>query len=179
MSDNNKTNLIELYKIIVAEEHFFLAEHQKRIAFYTGLISSLLALIITALLKSTVYYPPMIMRFAGLLLIVISEAAKLGTGRIYKRFLETVTYRAKFEYDLGFTKTRYLYENGVQTRNWDETEQYIPTIHIESREKYKSSKDFINANLRMKWNYRFITWLMFNVSLGIGVILIIFSFCAR
>lgn len=128
MTDDHEQKTMKLYKISVEEEHYFFTEHQKRIAFYLGLLSGILTLTVGGFLKASTWYHFGILVVGGLLLAAISVIAKAGTRRIYQRFLETVTTRAKLEQDLGFSQNR-----GDGEGRWVQTEPYSPTRHLESR----------------------------------------------
>ncbi|MBN1359494.1 MAG: hypothetical protein JW993_02830 [Sedimentisphaerales bacterium] len=112
MADDHGRTVIEFYKICVDEEHDFLAEHQKRIAFYTGLLSAVLTLTVGGYLEASAWYHFAALGLGGLLLAAVSVIAKAGTRRLYQRFLETVTTRAKLEQDLGFSQERGQGEKG-------------------------------------------------------------------
>ena len=111
-------NTIDFYRISVEEEHYFLKEHQNRVAFFSGLISAVIALMLGGFLKATTWFHFLILVPGGFLLAAVSLIAKNGTQRMYQRFLEAVTTRAKLEHDLGFSKSR-----GNQEGKWS---QYLP-----------------------------------------------------
>ena len=169
--DDGKQTL-ELYKIIVEEEHFFLAEHQKRIAFFTGSLSAVLALTIGGLLRSADLYQVGILFIGGVLLVAVSKIAKSGTLRIYQRFLETVTVRAKLETDLGFAEAR-----SKATSGWVECEPLSPVRHLDSRtnEDRKSSTEWVKDKLAKKENYHGVSRALFSVTQYMGVALISLS----
>ena len=172
MDDDHENRAIELYKICVEEEHYFIAEHQKRIAFYTGLLSAVLTLTIGGFLKATSWYHFIVLVLGGLLLVAISKIAKAGTGRLYQRFLETVTTRAKFEQDLGFSQQRSQGEG-----EWVKAEPYSPVRHLMSRteHKYKTSKDWVAAHLKKKDNYHGVSSTLFSVAFWIGIVLMVIA----
>lgn len=170
MADDSGQRTMELYKICVDEEHYFLSEHQKRIAFYTGLLSAILTLTIGGFLKATTWYHFGMLAVGGLLLATVSVIAKAGTGRIYQRFLETVTTRAKLEHDLRLSEDRGREEGG-----WPEAEPYSPTRHLESRsnKKWKTSKDWVEAHSRKRKNYRGVSRMLFSLVFCTGIILMV------
>ena len=170
MHDGDKKRATELYKICVEEEHYFLAEHQKRIAFYIGLLSAVLTLTIGGLLKATAWYHFAILVLGGLLLVAVSSIAKAGTRRIYQRFLETVTTRAKLEQDLGFSQERSQGEGG-----WVMTEPFSPVRHSKSRteKKWKTSKEWVDSHLNKKDNYHGVSRRLFSTVFWIGIALIV------
>lgn len=170
--DDQERRALELYKICVEEEHYFLSEHQKRIAFYTGLLSAVLTITIGGFLKATAWYHHGMLVLGGLLFAAISKIAKAGTGRLYQRFLETVTTRAKFEQDLGFSQQR-----GQGKGGWVKTEPYSPARHLNSRtdDKYKASNDWVDAHLKKKDNYHGISSTLFLVAFWIGIILMVIA----
>ncbi len=172
MVDDHEKRAMDLYKICVEEEHYFLAEHQKRIAFYTGLLSAVLMLTIGGFLKATAWYHFGIVVLGGLLLVAVSAIAKAGTLRLYQRFLETVTTRAKLELDLGFSEKR-----GEGEGKWVEVEAYTPVRHLETRidANCKTSKQWVDAHLKKKENYHGVSRLLFSVVFYIGIALMIIA----
>jgi hypothetical protein len=43
MTDMENAKLLKLYELAINEEHHFLEQHQSRIAFYSGIVSALVA----------------------------------------------------------------------------------------------------------------------------------------
>jgi len=172
---------IEFYKIYVEEEHYFITEHQKRIEFFTGLLTAIITLTIYGLLKATFWwYQFVILMFGGILLMMASKIGKAGTQRFYQRFLEAVTTRAKIEQDLGFSNKR-----GDGEGKWVEIEPYSPVRHIKSREdqEFYTSKEWVNFHLdkkknmkEKKNNYHRVSRNLFSVVFYVGIIFILIAF---
>lgn len=168
--DKYKDDLIEFYKLVVDEEHYFLEAHQKRIAFYSGIVTALVAATIAGLFKATNWYQLLILCTGPILIFLIANIAIDGTFRFYQRFIETITIRAKLEQELGLTKSHSDTPDEIELY-WG-SESIIPPRHIESRKKYESSKLFIDDNL--KKGYHFWTIRLFRGFQYLSIIIIIF-----
>ncbi len=103
MMDMKNNNLLKLYELAINEEHHFLEAHQSRVAFYTGIVSALAAGTVAGLFQVTEWYHLLALCVGPLLIFVVSSIAIKGTLRLYQRFLEAVTTRAKIEQELGLT----------------------------------------------------------------------------
>ncbi len=136
-------NLIDLYKIYVEEEHYFLAEHQKRVSFYTGIITAIVTGLGVGLWKSTQWFHYTLIALGLFGLIVICELACKGCFRLYQRFLEAIIVRAKFEQYIGLTDK--LYYDDQNDKYWD-GESIIASRHIRSRLKYDTSERWQKAH---------------------------------
>jgi hypothetical protein len=169
MEDQFKPRILEIYKICVEEEHYFLAEHQKRVAFYTGLISAILTLTIGGFLEAPEWYQFAVLALGGILLFAVSGLAKSGTRRMYQRFLETVTTRGKLEYELGFSE-----ERGQLGQAWVQREPYSPLRHLESRHnsQWQTSRSWVDYHLDKKENYQGVSRRLFSITLWVGIGLI-------
>ena len=172
MEDQSK--ILELYITSVNEEHYFLTEHQKRVAFYVGLVSAIFTLTVGGFLKATEWYQFVALGLVGGILIMeMSKVAKSGTQRMYQRFLETVTTRAKLEHDLGLSQGRR--QSGM---GWVHKEPYSPGRHLESRsnDQWKTSRAWVDAHLDMKENYHGVSRTLFSIAWWVGIILIVMAF---
>ena len=136
--NNQKNNFIELYKIVTEEAHYFLNEHQKRISFYVSLLTALIGGIVIGFFYSKYWYHYLLLVLGPITLIRISSIAKLGTERMYQRFLEAITVRAKLEHRLGMDL------NDQNNKSWLKNEPLITKRHMDSRNnsEYKSSKEW-------------------------------------
>ncbi|MGB2804917.1 MAG: hypothetical protein WBD64_08500 [Candidatus Zixiibacteriota bacterium] len=172
MADQPGTQTLELYKTCVEEEHYFLSEHHKRIAFYTGLLSAILALTIGGFLKAETWYHFGVLILGGFLMVGISSIAKSGTQRLYQLFLEAITTRAKLEEDLGFSE-----ERGKPEKGWPMAEHYIPKRHLDSQsnQEGKTSWDWVKAHLEEKENYHGISTKLFTGALWVGIALMVIA----
>jgi hypothetical protein len=102
----NREELWKLYELAINEEHYFLKAHHDRAAFYSGIISALVAGTIAGIFRASEWYHFLALCTGPVLISMISAIAIEGTRRPYQRFLEAVTVRAKIEGELGLTKER-------------------------------------------------------------------------
>lgn len=141
-------DLVELYRIIVDEEHHYLARHHTLATFYTGVITTLLG---GSLIASTAG------DLALLLPAVVSLAAcgfallaRYVTATTYRRFLETVTYRAKIEQALGMTVPgRFVNAPKDERTVYWANEPLVYARHLEARRSTDDSKAFVTGQERL------------------------------
>ncbi len=167
--ESYKDKLFSLYKITIDEEHFFLEAHRKRVAFYMGIITGLLAGVITGLFKAEIWYEFLALIFGLALIFFISRIAKRNCENLYKRFLGAITVRAKLEYKLGLTNSNEKISNSPLFR-WC-CEPIVRPHHIESRNKYSSSDNFIEGELSQKNSNNIWTKYIFTFFQVISVLL--------
>ncbi|MCK5492112.1 MAG: hypothetical protein KAJ14_03270 [Candidatus Omnitrophica bacterium] len=151
---------MELYKITVEEEHFFLKEHQSRVSFYMSLITALVGAMITGLFYVHSFGQYFLLILAPIALIFVLKNAKEGATRMYQRFLEAITVRAKLENILGMDKKR------PDSQEWFKSEAIITERHRASRAEshHKNSQDWVNEHLDIdkKVNYHTTVTKLFN-----------------
>ena len=135
--------LLKLYELAVDEHHFYVATHQKRIEFYSGILSALLTGTVIGFLQASEWYHFALLCVGPVLIFAISAIAVQGIFRYYQRLLETITVRAKIEQRLGLTSKQ---PSGADVLDsyW-RSEPIIPHRHIESRGEHESSQAFIDA----------------------------------
>lgn len=165
MNENDKN--LKLLELAIQEEQYFLREHQQRIKFYTSLISALIAATFGGLIniKLELHYYAL---FVGpILIIAISSFAIGGTYRMYQRYLEAITQRAKIEQILGLTlKPKLVDEN----RYWQE-ETIISERHLLNRKRFNSSESFVKHFSKLGYHKN--TMYLFRVFQFIGLISVI------
>ena len=134
-------DLLKFYENAVNEEHYFLEAHQTRVAFYSGLVTAIIAGIGAGLLRASEWYDFAALCVGPVLLFGIATNAIAGTYRPYQRFIEAIAVRAKIEQKLGLTKE---FANSADNINayWP-SEPLVLRRHIESRKMYESSDEFI------------------------------------
>ena len=140
---NKSISLEKLLEIEINEEQHFLEAHQKRVAFYSSILSAILAATIAGAMKATNSYHYMLLLAAPVLIFAISYIARDGTFRIYQRFLEAITIRAKIEQVIGLTEPMNKINN--ELKYWSE-ESFIPPRHLKARLGRNSTEDFIDVN---------------------------------
>ena len=160
--------LMRLLELTHAEEQYYLEAQQKRVAFYSSLVSAVLAATIGGAMNASEPLHFFLLTIGPLLVFTLSEIALDGTFRLYQRFLEAITIRAKLEQALNLTlpqhapKREHCYWTG---------ESLIPDRHRESRLEMGSSNEFID---RMKHKgYQQITRLLLRSFQGAAIILLL------
>lgn len=164
---------LKLLELFIQEEQYFLQEHQSRIKFYTGLITGLIAATFGGLLnvKNDLHYYALLV--GPILIIIISSFAIRGTFRMYQRYLEAITQRAKIEQKLGLTLKNEIFKEN----DYWQKEAIISQRHILNRKKFESSELFISHFSKL--GYHKSTVNLFKTFMFIGILsvigLIIFS----
>ena len=169
MTDAECEKLLKLYELAVGEEHQFLDAHQNRVAFYSGILSALVAGTIAGLFQASEWYHLAILCVGPILIFVVSRIAIDGTFRLYQRFLEAVTIRAKIEQQLGLTQKHSV--NSDATGSYWQSEPIITLRHIESRKAYESSSSFITEHSRK--GYHFWTIRLFRTFQWVGIFMLV------
>lgn len=176
MAPMENEKLLKLYELAINEEHHFLDAHQARVAFFSGILSALFAGTAAGLFQASEWYHFAILCIGPVLIFVVSRIAIDGTFRLYQRFLEAVTVRAKIEQELGLTKRRS--GNADATDSYWQPEPIIPLRHIESRKRYKSSDAFVTGystkgyhrwTVRLYYGFQWLSVLMFVSILSLTV----------
>lgn len=134
----------KLLEHAVAEEHYFLDAHQKRVTFYSSLISAVLVATVAGVMKADSALEYVLLLIGPAVVFALALLAHTGTFRFYQRFLEAVTVRAKLEQQLGLTQPRVT--DTSENEYWPE-EPFVATRHIRSR-RTKTSEEFIKKYSR-------------------------------
>lgn len=167
-----KDDLFKLYRLVIEKEQYFLTEHQKRIAFYAGLLSTLVAATTVGIFYAEKWYHFVLVLIGPVLVIKVSSLAERGATRLYQRFLETITMLAKVEEDLGLTKARNK-DAKPNGKGWVTVEPFVTKRHMDSRVEgeIKSSKDWVDAHLVKRENYHGVTMSLFRFAKVLGCLL--------
>lgn len=136
----NPAHLLPLYETAKRDEHFFVEQHQRRLAYFTNLVIAVVGGIVLGAVHAKGVTAHLLLLLLPLLLVVIAEYAKQATGMIYRRFLETITVIAKLEQDLDMTSNR------TGTR-WFELEPIVHMRHLQSRERSGTSDEFVATHM--------------------------------
>ena len=161
-------DLLKLFENAVSEEHYFLEAHQDRVAFYSGLVTVIVAGTAVGFLQASDWYHFAALCVGPMLLFAVSANAIAGSFRLYQRFIEAVTVRAKIEQELGLTKV--LSRDTGEVDSYWPSEPLVPCRHIESRKMYESSTAFIREvsgkgyhgiTSRLFWGIQWLGVLMF------------------
>ena len=135
-------SLVDLYKVFVDEETKFLEMHQGRVKFFLGITSGIVAGTIAGIYKSTLWYQFALMSLGPVLIFFTCSISIEGVFRLYQRFLEAISVRAKLEQQLGLTKTLPL----MSEEDYWPGEPIVAPRHFDSRKKYSTSKEWIEAH---------------------------------
>lgn len=170
--------LTDYYPLTIEEEHYFLSEHQRRISFFSGLISALFGGIFWGILRAKNPFELLILVPGPLMIIIISDIAFKGCERLYQRFLEAITVRAKIEQDLGLAEERGS-ANAPNRSKWVLYEPYVTERHVKSRytDEFTTSKKWIEWHLEGKssggkQNYHGIARRLFRLTGVLGWVLL-------
>jgi hypothetical protein len=171
-----KSDLLFLYELACKKQQYFLAEHQKRIAFYMGLLTALVSGIFVGMLNAGKWYYFLPLSFASFGVVKACSLGKEGSRRLYQRFLEAITDQAKLEEDLGLTKQRYR-KVAPERDIWVFIESFITKRHLDSRKEggYKTSKEWVDAHLEKKENYHGVAMRLFSYGSLFGWFLLVFT----
>jgi len=161
---------IRLLELATNEEQHFLQEHQSRIKFYASLVSTLIAATFTGFLNSKEDFHYFALVIGPILVFIISTFAIKGTYRLYQRFLEAITKKAKIEQVLGLTKESEDQGNNIYWKK----EAIVSSRHLKSRIDSVSSEKFIeNASSKgyhLWTKYLFYSFQLISVIMMIGLI---------
>ena len=171
-----KEDLFKLYRLVVEQEEYFITEHQKRIAFYVGLLSTLIAGTVAGIFYAESWYHFVPLMIGPILIVGMALLAKRGATRFYQRFLETITMRAKVEEDLGLTQER-IKGSEVSDISWVTSEPFVTKRHMDSRAEgeCKTSKDWVDVYLKKKDSYHGVTMRLFGFAYFLGWFLFAFT----
>ncbi|MHC4648845.1 MAG: hypothetical protein ACYTBJ_25590 [Planctomycetota bacterium] len=159
--------LLRLYELTIEQEKYFLSEHQKRVAFYTGLISTLVVATVAGLLKCNRWYHYTALTAGPISVAFISHLAKRGADRLYQRFLETITMIKKIEYDLGWRQERN--RKPSEKDDWLANECLLPMRYLKAVDpsKSKDSEQWVTQHMirseKGKRNYNGVATMLFTV----------------
>lgn len=165
-----RCELLKLLELYIDEEHKFLESHQKRVAFYSSIISAVLAATIAGIFKSTESIHYLFLIVGPILIYIICLIALDGTFRFYQRYLETVTQRAKIEQLLLLTQPTVVNDR-KNILYWSD-EPVIPERLLQSRMNMESSSIFIEQSKNK--GYQKITKLFFILFQSIAFMLALF-----
>jgi hypothetical protein len=151
--DKDKTDLIAIYDIAVADERHFYTTLLTNIRLFWSIIA---ATIVGIYIGTTAFFQSCNFLFLGIVLIlgavVIFIEAQLATGtnsRTYRRLVESIAFRANIEKKLGLTER----ENILDESYWAHG-PIIPENQIEYRKQFKTSKEFIDFTFDMSTKLR-------------------------
>lgn len=150
----NREELFKIYESYIGEEHFAIESHQKRIQYFTTLVSTLFGVTIAAAIQVKEWWHFSLLIFAVVIIVIVCDIAKKSISRVYYIALEIITSRAKTEQLLGLTDP---IETGVEVNYW-KGEPLIAKRHLESRAKFDSSSQFMKE-LKDKGYQKLITSL--------------------
>jgi len=159
-------NLEKLFPEILKEEHYFLDAHQSRISFYSTIIATILGATIAGAAKVDNKNAYLLLLVGPLIVIALAHLGTYGTRTFYRRYLESVTVRAKMEQTLGLTKAQ---DGDSSDSVYWKGEAFIPERHVEARKEFATSGEFVSK--RMSMGYQKATEQLFSAFLAIAIIL--------
>lgn len=158
MKDLEKEDLLKLYEVIVQEERYFLSEHQNRINFFQRISAALFAGSVLGIYYFSLRLAPVLM-LAQIATVIIAWIGYKGVSKLYQRFLEAITTRAKIEHDLGMTTKR---NEDINENKWFIHEPYINSRYMKTRnDSSTTSGDWVQAHKRIKGSYDDTAWILF------------------
>ena len=162
---DNQT-LIEVYKATLGEEQFFNNIFENRLAFFSGLLSSVLTAIILG-----IFYAKDVLEFVALLigpiaLVLVANRGVHAVKRASERTSKILTVRAKIEQALGLT-IPFRMQGKLSDLYW-EKEPIVNEEHLESRKRHKSSNDFTRYAMNDKKGYLAGIIIFFRIFMLIG-----------
>lgn len=135
-------SLWRLYEMASKEEQHFLDVHQSRVAFFAGILSTVLTATVVGFFQAKELYQLAGLLAGPILIIALARLATAGTERFYRRFLEAVTVKAKLEHRLGLGQP----PTGDGGKWWT-CEPLVVGRHLKSRDLAQSADDFVDQNL--------------------------------
>ena len=169
----DRAKMLKLLELSHSEEQYFINDQHKRVAFFSSLISAILAATIGGAINSSKSFHYFFLMMGPLLVLVLSQIALRGTFRAYQRFLEAVTMRAKIEQALSLTIPQNVPQGeGVY---WPR-EALIPRRHLKSRLDRSSSEEFLDKEKHQ--GYQRITRFLVRSFQAAALILLVLLFLA-
>ena len=115
----DESDLIALLRIAIDEEHFWHDQFEKRTAYFTALLSAIVAAVFIGVVRATdmmILFP---LFLGSLLLVFVSRTGIDGVARLYQRFLEAIVFRAYLE-----QKLEWLPEDSIFPETYPVFERY-------------------------------------------------------
>jgi len=168
MEELQKNDYLKLFELCLSEEHYFNEAHHKRAQFFSGFLSAIFLGTITGFFTAKNWYEYLFICVGPILAIIIAKISISATRRYYRRCLETIAYRAKIEYILGFYKPISSMVNNEKgkTQKWYESESLLHLRYEEDRDKARSSIDFtekgIHSTYQKNTEMLFIAFIILN-----------------
>jgi len=128
---NEQEKWLKLYELAHGEEQHFSGEHHKRLNFFVGIASALIAATIGGMLQVKAGWQYLLLIPGPLMAIVVARLGIKACIRIYQRAFEAVTKKAKIEALLGLDVPPRV---ATQDQKWWLTEQYIPQRYLRDRD---------------------------------------------
>lgn len=177
--------MLSLYKIAAEDERHFIRMYQTRTSFYMGIVMAIttagIALFVALYGEVPTAHILLGGSFLTTALFLICKNAKINLRRTYKRFLESITYRAKLEYLLQLM----LPINSISGSNkfeW-EKEGLLPDTNIYNALAVDSSEEFIEHYLESGFHkkntdlFGWTLWISAFLAPTLFISSLIFFFC--
>jgi uncharacterized membrane protein len=156
--------LIEVYKLVVDEIHKYHDLHQKRVAFFAGLVATLIAATIGGIFQAKESHHYLLILFGPIVILMVCLVALHSINGIYRLLLETITVRGKIEQVLRLTDVPPKNMMPNCSLFW-ENEPFVPSRHLEDKLKHQTSSNewlevFLHQGYR-RWTNMFFVGVMF------------------
>ena len=167
---------MKLLEMTRDDEHTSLDAHHKRVAFYSSLISAILAATVAGAMRADTWLHYLLLLVGPVLVFSLATIARDGTFRFYQRFLEAVTTRAKLDQSLGLTDPDLLPR--PDTGYWL-NESLVPPRYLKSRSDVTGSQEFIDKRKTTGYQRPTIrllfTFQVIAVVMAVGLIVLAFA----
>jgi hypothetical protein len=130
----------KFYELIVDEEHFHSEQHEKRIGFFAKIVSILFGATVAGVFKADQWYEYAFLIVGPFMIYTISNLGIKSIFSVYRRFIETVSIRAKLEQFLKMTKNN----DSNNAEHYWQNESLLPERYLRSRKEFNTSKEFID-----------------------------------
>lgn len=153
---------LDLLKLFSEEEKYWLKEHHSRATYYTGLMTTITGAVLFGFFnaKTDIHYASVAV--ASAIMYFLARAAPEAMHRMYCRYLEAITMRAKMEQIMG------LHQLAARDATFWPGEGLIPRRYIVARETHKDSMEFVTKNSHL--GYQRITERVFAVFSAASII---------
>lgn len=143
--NDNKEVLLHLYEIVSKEEKYYIGRFFNHLKLHWAVISALISAYILAIYKFKHIELLTLSFIIPTGIIILTFAFKEISKRDYRRFLDSIIFKAKIESLLGLDKLK-LNNKAEYWKN----EPLIPIRHLENRKNFENSKKFFEFYIEKK-----------------------------
>jgi hypothetical protein len=172
MKKLTKETLIETYKLTLNEEQFSTNLFESRLAFYTGVLSTIMTAIVIGVYYANTAKEFLVLLFGPIIMIFVASIGIHSAKRATSRISRILTVKAKIEQALGLT-IYHKYPGEAADLYW-EKEPIIDLDHIESRKVHSKSTEFSKVFRESNKSYSSGIIRLYKFFIGVGVVCEIF-----